>query len=447
VPLPRRLTADLCDSPVAVGVFALIARRFLISGEPIPLSPADLQAYDPALRYGAARRALERLTAAGYCLVTRRAGRKACYTPCWGLVNGAPRPWDKAAPSLGRPRHIATLRLDDRLLDLCIGRLLPHAVHPAQVTRYVAEPLLSLRDVGCYTLALAGTQATPTPALSALGLCDAAGTAHPLPADATVLAVASQRNAGGLSAAGWSLAGFAPPRPDTPSTATGAALFFCPPDMIGGLIGGVIGGVIGSATPTHPAPSAAASAETTALETAAGSYRSTQRTQESTTLARPCGGGVMSSHERPLQQEDKGVTRQESKGIEGPGDQETADLPNEVLRALSALGVRGDVARTLADRPPAQVARVIAQAQARPDVRDRAAWVVSALRALPPDDAPPALLPPVSLTPILNHPTLTPQERMLWVRRFRSADPADRPAVLARFHAAHPQEPTHDACA
>jgi hypothetical protein len=105
------------------------------------------------------------------------------------------------------------------------------------------------------------------------------------------------------------------------------------------------------------------------------------------------------------------------------------------------------VARTLADRPLPQVERIIAQVQARPGVRDRAAWVVSALRALPIAEELPAPPPPVSLTPILEHPSLTPQERALWLRRFRSADPADRPAVLARFHAAHPQEPTHDACA
>ena len=58
--LPQRLIADLQANPAAIGVYALLARLFLIYQAPIPLSAADLQRYDPTLSYGAARGALQR---------------------------------------------------------------------------------------------------------------------------------------------------------------------------------------------------------------------------------------------------------------------------------------------------------------------------------------------------------------------------------------------------
>jgi hypothetical protein len=110
-----------------------------------------------------------------------------------------------------------------------------------------------------------------------------------------------------------------------------------------------------------------------------------------------------------------------------------------VVRQLLAVGVRQDVARQLADRPAAQVTRVIAQARARQNVKDVAGWVVSALRALPAEEPALAAPPPkVSDLAILLHQGLTNHERMRWLTRFRNADLADRPAVLARFHAEHP---------
>lgn len=115
--------------------------------------------------------------------------------------------------------------------------------------------------------------------------------------------------------------------------------------------------------------------------------------------------------------------------------------PTEAETQLRAAGVRQDVARTLRDRPAAQVARVIAQARARPGVRDLAAWVVSALRALPPEEPVANERPPrLSDLPILLHPGLTGAQRQRWLTRFRTADPADRPAILARFRAEHPLE-------
>src|SRR5215470_5953773 len=128
--LPHRLIADLRANPAAIGVYALIARLFLIYQEPIPLSAADLQRYDPTLSYGAARGALQRLTALRW--LSDQPGHKNCYTPTWGASKGVARPWEINAPTLGRPAHVTTMRLDRRLLDVGLGKLVPHHIYPAQ---------------------------------------------------------------------------------------------------------------------------------------------------------------------------------------------------------------------------------------------------------------------------------------------------------------------------
>jgi hypothetical protein len=115
--------------------------------------------------------------------------------------------------------------------------------------------------------------------------------------------------------------------------------------------------------------------------------------------------------------------------------------PSGAVPLLRGIGVRADVARTLADRDPAQVARVIAQARARHGVRDLAAWVVAALRALPTSEVQaPVQGPKVSDLAILTHPHLTNAERQRWLGRFRAAEPAERADVLARFTTEHPLE-------
>jgi len=121
--LPQRLIADLQANPVAIGVYALIARLFLIYQAPIPLSAADLQRYDPTLSYGAARGALQRLVALRW--LSDQSGHKNCYTPTWGAIKGTPRLWQMDAPTLGRPAHVTTLRLDRRLLDVGMASSFP----------------------------------------------------------------------------------------------------------------------------------------------------------------------------------------------------------------------------------------------------------------------------------------------------------------------------------
>src|SRR5689334_14700538 len=59
IPIPTRLATDLRDNPVAIGLYALVARLFFIVQGPVPLSRADLRRYDPCLKEGTAKRALD----------------------------------------------------------------------------------------------------------------------------------------------------------------------------------------------------------------------------------------------------------------------------------------------------------------------------------------------------------------------------------------------------
>ena len=253
--IPQRTLDDLRSSPIALGVYSVIARMFLITGEPVPLSAGDLQHYDPTLSYGAARRALERLSTMSYVTSQALPGQKQSYHPTWGLVHDLPVVWDRTARSLGRPRHVRAIRLDDRFLDLCMGRLRPHPIHRAVVERFLVKPLLSLSDLGAYALALVGLS-SGTPALRNLGLLDANQCPLPLPDERTVLHIATQRASGSnaLTPAGWERLGL---MLETPAPTTAQSLFVAPigvttrpvADNIGGVIGGVIGegisGVIG----------------------------------------------------------------------------------------------------------------------------------------------------------------------------------------------------------
>src|SRR6187397_739873 len=56
-PVPQRLITDLHDNPLAIGVYSLIARLYLVAQTPIPLSVPDVVRYDPTLSRGAVLRA------------------------------------------------------------------------------------------------------------------------------------------------------------------------------------------------------------------------------------------------------------------------------------------------------------------------------------------------------------------------------------------------------
>ena len=105
-PIPQRLLTDLHDTPLAIGVYGLVARLYLVAQTPIPLSVPDVLRYDPTLSRGAVLRALARLIGGGYLIETAQIGLKTRYTPAWGRINGAALAWNMQQPCLGRPRGV-----------------------------------------------------------------------------------------------------------------------------------------------------------------------------------------------------------------------------------------------------------------------------------------------------------------------------------------------------
>lgn len=190
--VPARLLTDLSDSPLAIGLYSLVARLFLIEHTPIPLSTGDVQRYDPALSRSAIVRAFNRLVRGGWIIEETKPGCKTIYTPAWGFVSGSPRAWQIGATLLDRPRRTQVVLLNKRLLDTCIGKLVPHDTNPATIERYLTHPLLSVSDLGIYLLLDNGGQPQTTLRLQSLGLVRDNRTA-PLASDGYLLALASQR--------------------------------------------------------------------------------------------------------------------------------------------------------------------------------------------------------------------------------------------------------------
>ena len=442
VPLPRRLAEDLRDSPVAIGAYCLIARLYRIFRAPVPLSPGDLRSLDPSLSYGAATRALRRLTDSPYVVVGRVRGRKNSYVPTWGTVSGAVLPWDLGAPCLGRPRHVAELRLDQRLFDTCLGRVRPHAEHPAIVERYVAQPLLGLEEVGAYGAALAGIAPTAG-RLVELGLLDGSGRPQPLPDDPTLLAIASQRaigceNGGGaLTAAGWARTPFHAEAPAAHSA--GQALFFVPEAQIGEGIGAMIAHPISLGLSDKLPCEASGSAPEPLDARAAGSHGMIEKQEVDRSTNRQTlqvGGGITEFRNPPRESSQPSTTHDPALA---PAQTPVVEEPAGA-QLLRGIGVRRSVSERLAVHPQEQIAQVIAQARARGDVHDLAGWVVSALRELPETQPAGPARPKVSDRAILMHPELTHAERTRWLTRFRSTDGTERLAVLERFTKEHPHE-------
>src|SRR5690349_12151122 len=68
--LPRKMLSDLRDNPLALGLYLLVARLYLVSHTPVPLGRADVLAFDPSLKSGAVKRAFDRLLASGWLVGT-----------------------------------------------------------------------------------------------------------------------------------------------------------------------------------------------------------------------------------------------------------------------------------------------------------------------------------------------------------------------------------------
>lgn len=379
--IPQRLLCDLHDTPVAIGIYALVARLFLIEQRPVPLSRADVQRYDPSLKVGAVKRALDRLVDCGWLVAATPDGqRKQRYTPTWGRIKGAPLPWRMDTPCLGRPRHIVRLLLDRSLLDVCMGRIIPHATQAATITRYVTAPALGLADIGSYALALAGMP-RETAGLLRLGLVRA-GQAQAVPLQARLLALISQRAL--LEQAGQDLAlttsgtrklgvGAAPEKAER-----GQPLFFVPPGLIGNLIGGLIGTSIGSAGVSEDVISASESAKTREKMPPAGiTWDSGNQANQATPPPNPPaqistgGGGDRSATKRkPKERASRSAEAQPAE----------AKPESEAIQLLKTINVLPEQIDELSSLSAETILLAIRDGQARPGVRDLAGWVVKLLR-------------------------------------------------------------------
>jgi hypothetical protein len=380
-PIPQRLITDLHDNVLAIGLYGFIARLYLVAQAPVPLSVHDVLRYDPTLSRGAVLRALARLRAGGYLIEATQPGQKTRYTPAWGRVGGVPLPWNMHQPCLGRPRHVARLRLDRRLFDICMGKLTPHTTRAAVITRYVTAPALSLADIGCYALTLSGVPRA-TPALIRLGAVQD-GAARPLPSDEHLLAQISQRALDlgeqtdrviGLTISGTRKLGVTPLLAPDIAAATAQPLFFVPPGTIGSLIHPLIGSMIAADAAGSTAAFAAPSDERRSDGgTAAITWESRDPGDETIPPPTPpdqtpSGGGA----DAPVVPVQKAAARRPDVG----------PLPDtEAATALQALNVKPAQIVELAHMPLMTVDAAIADGRARPGVRDLAGWVVSLLRA------------------------------------------------------------------
>jgi hypothetical protein len=373
--LPQRLLADLRANPAAIGVYALLARLFLIYQEPIPLSAADLQRYDPALSYGAARGALQRLVALRW--LSEQSGHKNHYLPTWGVVSGAALPWRMDAPTLGKPAHVVTLRLDRRLLDIGMGRLIPHPTYPAQTdNRYLERPIFSLRDVGAYAQALGGQVLAATPALWHYGLLRD-GKAQPLHSAADLVARASQRilegDGAALTVPGLRLLGLEHPgKQQGPST--GQLLFFVDHTLISDLIPPLIPDLIPLSEAIEKTFSAAESPATAPAEEerfmgGTPGIQSERSDPPPTPPAGPIGGS--GNNLFSTNQDDHEEYR--LRAAESQSETESA-------RLLRSIGAFPSSIEELADLSAELIAQAIAYAESEPGIASVPGWVIEALR-------------------------------------------------------------------
>src|SRR5262249_47383779 len=151
---------------LAIALYFLVARLYLVRQQPVPLSRGDVQLFDPTAKIGAIKRALDRLIQAGWLI--EAIGHKSSYTPIWGRRRGTdiPYQWNIGEQRLGCPKHIWTsaIRVDRAILDLFMGKFEPHERNP-HIESYFTRPLLSLQDIGAYILTAAELPSNATEVL------------------------------------------------------------------------------------------------------------------------------------------------------------------------------------------------------------------------------------------------------------------------------------------
>jgi hypothetical protein len=391
--IPHPLIADLQDTPLAIGLYSLIARQFIITKTSVPLSTPDVLRYDPSLSRGAVLRAFARLIAGGWVTEIARAGHKTCYTPCWGVVRGSARPWQPHAPLFDRPRRQNVVRLDQRLLDTCVGKLTPHPIRTALIERYVTSPLLGLADIGAYIVTLAG-KLTPTARLQRLGLVRD-GRAIPVPSDTRLLAIGSQLTleddtAAVLTDRGLQRLGVATCQTLDETPAHSQPLFFVPEHLIGTLIDSVIAPMIGQDTARVTTCTASERDEQGLATSGEGSHEQDERNEHNEihppTPPHVAGsGGGCGSSQNEIATDGKTTRQRRVRPPQAPQVRPEQDAVSpvaetETTHALRAINVLPEQVLELHHLPFETIQAALRDAETRPGIRDRAGWVVHLLR-------------------------------------------------------------------
>jgi uncharacterized membrane protein YgcG len=181
--VPDGLILAFAHDPLAVGVYAAIARLVVAAKGAVPLAARDLAAWIGSERDAdrvAIMRRVVKLEERGWVMATRTRAAKHWLLPTWGCDQaGAARPWQPEQAGGGRPAHVRGRRVPLDLFDGYIGRLDPRPGQcPALISRYVSRPLLDLTDVGVYVVGLRA-EVAPTTRLRHLGLHGPAGVTAP----------------------------------------------------------------------------------------------------------------------------------------------------------------------------------------------------------------------------------------------------------------------------
>jgi hypothetical protein len=250
--VPDPLIITFADDPLAVGVYAAIARLVAVAKAAVPLAARDLVAWmgsDRDSDRAAVMRRIVKLEQAGWLMVDRQSQHKHHLLPTWGRNrSGWPQPWQLDAADVGRPAHLRGRRVSVGLFDTYLGRLDPRPGHRrALVSRYLTRPLLTLTDIGVYTIGLRA-EVAPTERLQKLQLQSDAGMSPPPPSEDLLARAASgaltitldgMTVAVGLTMQGYVRLGIVPPALQ-PSGCAAEQVFGSPSESLAGSAAGSV---------------------------------------------------------------------------------------------------------------------------------------------------------------------------------------------------------------
>ncbi|KPL80611.1 hypothetical protein [Herpetosiphon geysericola] len=383
--IPTKLIETLAHAPLALGIYALIVRRWLVTQCAVPISAADLHAYDPSLTRSMIRTALAQLVRGQWIAVPTepQPGRKIAYLPTWGRQREGVRLWDQNQPAFNRGR-VATHRLDRNLLDGYLGRFEPQLHGQPRITRYLTDPVLTLTDVGVYLLLLVGVPHDhPTTTLTKLGLCQ----------DTIALAVPTLREIvqqGTLSLHGAQRFNLVPrggiarpmdadPRPP---------LFFVDPNLATIMVSTMATNLAMTDTPSENGCSPSEWPQSLMVDdTCTVTGRLTKKSRinqpsENTLHSIQYCDGLSFSDSENVENEavsDQGSRNPKTKNI--PRRRNIMSIPETPSATrLRSIDVWPQTCAELADVPLDVIEACIADGKARPAVRDLAAWTVAMVR-------------------------------------------------------------------